>query len=60
MAAALTSAKCEEQPGDGMPGGMSAQMPVFSFMGTAQMHPRQMPCWITHTNAHARHHPQRL
>ena len=43
--------QCEEQPGDGMPGGMSAQLPVFSFMGTAQMHPRQMPCWITHTNA---------
>ena len=43
--------KCQEQPGDGMPGGMSAQMPVFSFMGTTQMHPQQMPCWITHTNA---------
>jgi tRNA uridine 5-carboxymethylaminomethyl modification enzyme len=43
--------KCEEQPGDGMPGGMSAQMPVFSFMGNVQMHPQQMPCWITHTNA---------
>jgi len=42
--------KCMEQPGDGMPGGMSAQMPVFSFMGRAQMHPQQMPCWITHTN----------
>jgi tRNA uridine 5-carboxymethylaminomethyl modification enzyme len=26
-------------------------MPVFSFMGRADMHPRQMPCWITHTNA---------
>ncbi len=25
-------------------------MPVFSFMGDAAMHPRQMPCWITHTN----------
>ena len=43
--------KCEAQPGDGMPGGMSPQMPVFSFMGTVQMHPQQMPCWITHTNA---------
>ncbi|MFZ3127543.1 MAG: FAD-dependent oxidoreductase, partial [Rhodoferax sp.] len=43
--------KCEEQPGDGMPGGMSATMPVFSFMGRLDMHPRQMPCWITHTNA---------
>jgi tRNA uridine 5-carboxymethylaminomethyl modification enzyme len=42
--------KCIEQPGDGMPGGMSAEMPVFSFMGRAAMHPQQMPCWITHTN----------
>jgi tRNA uridine 5-carboxymethylaminomethyl modification enzyme len=42
--------KCLEQPGDGMPGGMSPQMPVFSFMGRADMHPQQMPCWITHTN----------
>jgi tRNA uridine 5-carboxymethylaminomethyl modification enzyme len=33
-----------EQPGDD-------PAPVFSFMGTAAMHPRQMPCWITHTNA---------
>jgi tRNA uridine 5-carboxymethylaminomethyl modification enzyme len=24
---------------------------VFSFMGEAAMHPRQLPCWITHTNA---------
>jgi len=43
--------KCTEQPGDGMPGGATAHMPVFSFMGRADMHPRQMPCWITHTNA---------
>ncbi len=42
--------KCQEQPGDGMPGGMSATMPVFSFMGRLDMHPQQMPCWITHTN----------
>jgi tRNA uridine 5-carboxymethylaminomethyl modification enzyme len=42
--------KCQEQPGDGMPGGMSPVMPVFSFMGRRDMHPRQMPCWITHTN----------
>ena len=42
--------KCTEQPGDGMPGGMSARMPVFSFMGRAEQHPRQMPCWLTHTN----------
>ena len=42
--------KCQEQPGDGMPGGMSATMPVFSFMGRLDMHPQQMACWITHTN----------
>jgi tRNA uridine 5-carboxymethylaminomethyl modification enzyme len=24
--------------------------PVFSFMGSRAMHPRQVPCWITHTN----------
>jgi tRNA uridine 5-carboxymethylaminomethyl modification enzyme len=24
---------------------------VFSFLGAATMHPRQVPCWITHTNA---------
>jgi len=35
----------EEQPGDMNP------MPVFSFMGNAAMHPRQLPCWITHTNS---------
>ncbi|NCV64259.1 MAG: tRNA uridine-5-carboxymethylaminomethyl(34) synthesis enzyme MnmG, partial [Betaproteobacteria bacterium] len=43
--------RCQEQPGDGMPGGMGAQLPVFSFMGRASQHPAQMPCWITHTNA---------
>ncbi|HUR88940.1 MAG TPA: tRNA uridine-5-carboxymethylaminomethyl(34) synthesis enzyme MnmG [Ramlibacter sp.] len=36
--------KCEEQPGDLDP------VPVFSFMGHREMHPRQVPCWITHTN----------
>jgi tRNA uridine 5-carboxymethylaminomethyl modification enzyme len=41
--------KCIEQPGDGM--GDGTPMPVFSFMGKAAMHPRQVPCWITHTNA---------
>ncbi|MEW6314225.1 MAG: tRNA uridine-5-carboxymethylaminomethyl(34) synthesis enzyme MnmG [Pseudomonadota bacterium] len=34
------------QPGDD-------PAPVFSFMGSADQHPRQLPCWITHTNAHA-------
>lgn len=24
--------------------------PVFSFLGRRDMHPRQLPCWITHTN----------
>ena len=43
-------AKCTEQPGDGMEGG-AGPMPVFSFMGRADMHPAQMACWITHTNA---------
>ena len=43
--------RCTEQPGDGMPGGERDVMPVFSFMGRASMHPQQMPCWITHTNA---------
>jgi tRNA uridine 5-carboxymethylaminomethyl modification enzyme len=44
--------KCQEQPGDGMPGSDTADkpVPVFSFMGAATMHPQQMPCWITHTN----------
>ena len=25
-------------------------VPVFSFLGNAAQHPRQLPCWITHTN----------
>ncbi|MGL4767477.1 MAG: tRNA uridine-5-carboxymethylaminomethyl(34) synthesis enzyme MnmG [Formosimonas sp.] len=37
--------KILEQPGDLDP------VPVFSFMGRAEQHPRQVPCWITHTNA---------
>lgn len=32
-----------EQPGDN-------PAPVFSFMGNVAQHPRQVPCWITHTN----------
>ena len=24
--------------------------PVFSFLGRREMHPRQLPCWVTHTN----------
>ena len=42
--------RCTEQPGDGMPGGLPGPVPVFSFMGRADMHPKQMSCWITHTN----------
>ncbi|CDM22645.1 tRNA uridine 5-carboxymethylaminomethyl modification enzyme GidA [Castellaniella defragrans 65Phen] len=36
--------KTEIQPGDTDP------VPVFSFLGRADMHPEQVPCWITHTN----------
>ncbi len=43
-----------EQPGDGVPGvdGSPPErpMPVFSVMGSAAMHPRQVSCWITNTN----------
>jgi tRNA uridine 5-carboxymethylaminomethyl modification enzyme len=42
--------KCTEQAGDGMPGGMSSNLPVFSFMGRPEQHPAQVSCWITHTN----------
>ncbi|MFM1908024.1 MAG: hypothetical protein RLZZ591_1701 [Pseudomonadota bacterium] len=40
--------KCIEQPGDGSSDG--TDVPVFSYMGRAEMHPQQIPCWITHTN----------
>jgi len=33
----------QEQPGDD-------PTPVFSYLGAANMHPRQLPCWITRTN----------
>ena len=33
-----------EQPGD-------LPVPVMSFLGSAEEHPRQVSCWITHTNA---------
>jgi tRNA uridine 5-carboxymethylaminomethyl modification enzyme len=35
----------QEQPGDLDP------VPVFSVMGNTAMHPRQVPCWVTHTNS---------
>ncbi|MEK6807212.1 MAG: tRNA uridine-5-carboxymethylaminomethyl(34) synthesis enzyme MnmG [Pseudomonadota bacterium] len=34
----------QAQPGD-------TPVPVFSFMGSREQHPRQVPCHITHTNA---------
>jgi tRNA uridine 5-carboxymethylaminomethyl modification enzyme len=34
----------QEQPGD-------RPEPVFSFLGERSLHPRQLSCWITHTNA---------
>jgi tRNA uridine 5-carboxymethylaminomethyl modification enzyme len=34
----------ELQPGD-------RPEPVFSFLGRRDMHPQQLPCWITHTNS---------
>ena len=43
--------RCQEQAGDGMPGGMNQKMPVFSFLGRAEQHPAQVSCWMTHTNA---------
>ncbi|MDX1607387.1 MAG: FAD-dependent oxidoreductase, partial [Candidatus Competibacterales bacterium] len=36
-------ARLAEQPGD-------TPTPVFSYTGTAAEHPRQVSCWITHTN----------
>jgi len=33
----------QEQYGD-------TPVPVFSFMGRAEQHPRQLPCWVTQTN----------
>jgi len=33
-----------EQPGDLDP------VPVFSYLGRADQHPKQVPCWISHTN----------
>ena len=36
--------RLERQDGDINPS------PVFSYLGSEQMHPEQMPCWITHTN----------
>ena len=45
--------RCTVQPGDGMPGSDTEgqPVPVFSFLGRPEMHPAQVPCWVTHTNA---------
>ena len=37
--------RLSEQPGD-------SPAPVFSFLGSAADHPRQVSCWITHTSEH--------
>jgi tRNA uridine 5-carboxymethylaminomethyl modification enzyme len=46
--------RLQMQPGDGMPGPCgeppAGPVPVFSFLGRPEQHPRQLPCWITHTN----------
>ena len=34
----------QEQPGDLDP------VPVFSYLGRPEQHPKQVPCWISHTN----------
>jgi tRNA uridine 5-carboxymethylaminomethyl modification enzyme len=43
-ARSIDFSKMEEQAGDSNP------VPVFSYLGSAAMHPEQLPCWITHTN----------
>jgi tRNA uridine 5-carboxymethylaminomethyl modification enzyme len=40
---AIDFSAMQEQPGD-------EPTPVFSFVGKPEMHPRQLACWITHTN----------
>jgi tRNA uridine 5-carboxymethylaminomethyl modification enzyme len=42
-ARSLDFSKMEQQPGDD-------PRPVFSFMGSRDDHPAQVPCYITHTN----------
>ncbi|MFN2337473.1 MAG: tRNA uridine-5-carboxymethylaminomethyl(34) synthesis enzyme MnmG [Gammaproteobacteria bacterium] len=41
----LDYSRLQEQPGDD-------PAPVFSFMGSVADHPRQVSCFIAHTNAH--------
>jgi len=42
-ARSIDFAMTEPQPGD-------SPEPVFSFIGKRASHPRQVPCWVTHTN----------
>ncbi len=39
----INFAVMQEQPGDN-------PCPIFSFMGLREYHPKQVSCWITHTN----------
>jgi len=43
-ARSIDFARLECQPGD-------SPVPVFSYLGQAHQHPRQVPCHITHTNS---------
>ncbi len=52
-ARSIDFSRLAEQPGDD-------PVPVFSFWGSPEDHPRQVSCHITHTNeTHPRHHPFR-
>ncbi len=42
-ARSIDFSRTQVQPGDSDP------VPVFSFLGRSDMHPEQVPCWITHT-----------
>jgi tRNA uridine 5-carboxymethylaminomethyl modification enzyme len=46
----INYAKLLEQPGDGAAAHALETVPVFSFLGDASQHPRQVSCWITETN----------
>jgi len=41
----IAFSRLTEQPGD-------EPTPIFSFLGRREQHPRQVSCWVTHTNAH--------
>ncbi len=43
-ARSIDFSRLTEQPGDLDP------VPVFSFLGDASQHPRQVSCWVTYTN----------